>query len=169
MKVILFVIASFCLTVFAATPETETVTLKNAKGEVVGNATLTALSHGVKVDMTVHGMNPGEHAMHFHEKGVCTGPKFESAGGHFAPGHNQHGFDMKGGPHPGDMPNFFVAADGTAKVEVVNEAVTLGKGENSLRKSGGTALVVHEKADDYKSQPAGDAGGRAACGEIKTE
>jgi superoxide dismutase, Cu-Zn family len=78
-----------------------------------------------------------------------------------------HGFDATEGPHAGDMANFIVGADGTAKVEVINGSVTLGSGSNSLMKTGGTALVIHEKADDYKSQPAGNAGARVACGEIK--
>lgn len=143
------------------------VVLKNGKGEVVGNAMLSPLVKGVKIILDIHGLAPGEHAIHFHEKGVCTAPKFESAGGHFAPLKNKHGFDMEGGPHPGDMANFFAAADGTAKVELVNSSVSLASGPDSLVKSGGTALVIHEKADDYKSQPAGDAGGRFACGEIK--
>lgn len=142
------------------------VELKDAKGTAVGTATLTELKKGVKIDLDLHGLTPGEHALHFHDKGVCKGPKFESAGGHFSPTPSKHGFDMDGGPHAGDMPNLIAQADGSAKLELVNVNVTLDKGPNSLLKAGGTALVIHEKADDYKSQPAGDAGGRFACGEI---
>lgn len=145
----------------------QTVVLKSGKGEVVGNAIISPLAKGVKIILDLHGLSPGEHAIHFHERGICTASKFESAGGHFAPLKNKHGFDMEGGPHAGDMANFFAAADGTAKVELVNTSVSLGSGSESLMKSGGAAIVIHEKADDYKSQPAGDAGGRFACGEIK--
>jgi superoxide dismutase, Cu-Zn family len=137
--------------------ESKTITLKNGKGEAIGSATLTPLAKGVKMEVDVHGLTPGEHAIHFHEKGVCTGPKFESAGGHYSPQKKTHGFDTAGGPHAGDMANFFAAADGSAKVEIVATEVSMGSGSGSLLKPGGTALVIHEKADDYKSQPAGDA------------
>lgn len=151
----------------AAVPGSQNVVLKNGKGEVVGSAVISPLVKGVKIQMDVHGLPPGEHAVHFHEKGICQGPKFDSAGGHFAPEKSKHGFDMQGGPHAGNMPNFFVAQDGTAKVELINTKVSLGADPDSLLKPGGTALVIHEKADDYKTQPSGDAGGRFACGEIK--
>lgn len=151
--------------VMAATPKT--VDIKNAKGEAMGTATITPMVKGVKITAEFKGLTPGEHAIHFHEKGSCMGPKFDSAGGHFAPMKGKHGFDMEGGPHAGDMANFFAAADGSAKIEIVNTSVSLEKGANSLMKDGGTALVIHEKADDYKTQPSGDAGGRFACGEIK--
>jgi len=143
------------------------VSLKNAKGEEVGQATLTELANGVRIQLEVKNLSPGEHAFHFHEKGSCVAPKFDSAGGHFAPQKHKHGFDVSGGFHAGDMPNIVVSQDGTAKVELVNTKVRLGKGPNSLLKAGGTSLVIHAKADDYKSQPAGDAGDRLACGEVK--
>ena len=163
-------IAGFIFTLgvaHAAPTASQVVVLKNGKGEAVGNATLTPLAKGVKIILDLHGLTPGEHAVHFHEKGLCTAPKFESAGGHFAPLKSKHGFDIEGGPHAGDMANFFASADGTAKVELINSSVSLGAGADSLVKSGGAALMIHEKADDYKSQPAGEAGGRFACGEIK--
>ena len=119
------------------------------------------------MNVEISKLPPGEHAFHFHETGTCTAPKFESAGGHFAPGTKGHGFDAAEGYHAGDMANIIVGADGKVKVEFINANVTLDKGPNSLMKTGGTALVIHEKADDYKSQPAGNAGGRLACGEIK--
>lgn len=88
----------------------------------------------------------------------------ESAGGHFNPGSSEHGYDVANGPHAGDMPNQYVPADGTLRAEVFNHAVTLADGETGIR---GRALMVHAGADDYSSQPSGDAGDRLACAVIE--
>ncbi len=156
---------SFC--VHATMPKPINVILRDTEGKQAGTATLTPLINGVKILIDVKGLTPGEHAFHFHEKGICQGPKFESAGGHFSPAESKHGFDQVGGPHAGDMPNILVGNDGRARVEVINTSVTLGRGKSSLLQAGGTAIVIHEKHDDYKSQPAGNAGGRVVCGEIR--
>jgi Cu-Zn family superoxide dismutase len=167
MKLIGLLFGIACAGAWSAANAATTVEMKNAKGEAVGTAVLTPLAKGVKISLDVHGLPPGEHGFHVHENGSCVAPKFDSAGGHFAPVKHAHGFDNPKGMHAGDMANILVATDGTAKVEVINTAVTMGKGANSLLKKGGTALVIHEKADDYKSQPSGDAGSRLACGEVK--
>jgi Cu-Zn family superoxide dismutase len=138
------------------------------KGQTVGSATLTQTPHGVLISLDLKDIPPGEHAFHVHEKGVCNAAdKFMSAGGHYNPGKKQHGYMMAGGTHAGDMPNLVASPDGTLKTSVLNAQVTLGSGEGTLFGSDGTALVLHAKGDDYKSQPAGDAGGRIACGVIK--
>jgi superoxide dismutase, Cu-Zn family len=138
------------------------------KGKSVGSATLTQTPHGVLIALDLKGIPQGEHAFHVHEKGVCNAAdKFASAGGHYNPGKKQHGYMMAGGTHAGDMPNLFVGGDGALKTSVLNAHVTLGSGDSTLFGSDGTALVLHAKGDDYKSQPAGDAGGRIACGVIK--
>lgn len=159
MKSILF-IAPLVLA-WNAQAATQNIVLKNGKGETVGSASLTSLTKGVKVNVDLRGLTPGEHGIHFHEKASCVGPKFESAGGHLNPTKTKHGFDVEGGPHAGDMANLIAAADGTAKAELVDTHLSM------IDLKSGAALVVHEKADDYKSQPSGDAGGRWACGEIK--
>ena len=150
---------------FAATSPVS-IDMKNSKGESIGSMTLTEMTKGVKITLDIKGLTPGEHAFHFHENGKCEAPKFESAGSHFAPKKNPHGFMDAKGPHAGDMPNLIAGADGSVKQEIINTNVTLKPGAASLMKKGGTAAIIHEKADDYKTQPTGDAGGRAACGEI---
>jgi superoxide dismutase, Cu-Zn family len=99
--------------------------------------------------------------------GKCDLPDFKSAGGHFNPTGKQHGKDNPLGSHAGDMANFDVSSDGSAHFSIVNTAVTLGSGSNSLFHEGGTALVIHEKADDYKTDPTGNAGNRLACGVVE--
>jgi Cu-Zn family superoxide dismutase len=108
---------------------------------------------------------PGAHGFHIHTTGKCEPPKFESAGGHFNPDESKHGFLNPEGPHAGDMPNIHVPESGKLTVEVLNTLVTVG-GENALLDEDGAALVLHADPDDYKSDPAGHAGGRIACGVI---
>ncbi len=134
-------------------------------GKSIGSATLTATETGVLISARVEGLTEGQHGFHIHETGTCEpGEDFKTAGGHFAQG-KQHGFLVAGGPHPGDMPNVEVGADGVFSAEVFNTRVTLDG--DSLLKDGGTALMIHSGPDDYMSQPSGDAGDRVACGIIK--
>jgi Cu-Zn family superoxide dismutase len=142
------------------------VDLKDAKGNSVGMAMISpARGGGVSVELTLKGLPPGEHAVHLHSVAKCE-PPFKSAGTHFDPTNKKHGLQNPDGPHAGDMPNFTVAANGTARTTITNKNVTLGSEANSIYAGGGTALVIHEKADDMKTDPSGNAGEPIACGAI---
>jgi Cu-Zn family superoxide dismutase len=79
----------------------------------------------------------------------------------------QHGLMNAMGPHAGDIPNFMVSAKGEMKGTIVASGVTMGTDKDSVFSNGGTALVIHAKADDMKTDPAGNAGDRIACGVIE--
>lgn len=132
-----------------------------------GTATLTGTPNGVLIEIEVSGLPAGEWlAFHVHETGSCDHETdHESAGGHFNPADAPHGYLAEGGPHAGDMPNQYVGEDGTLRAQVFNHMVTLGDGGDA--DIAGRALMIHGGADDYETQPTGDAGDRYACAVIE--
>ena len=129
--------------------------LKNAAGERVGEASLQDTAEGVKVSATFIDLPPGQHAFHVHAVGRCE-PPFDSAGGHFNPTGRQHGRDNPQGPHAGDMPNIELSDRTAPSIEIVLKDTTLDRGPNRLLDADGASLVVHERADDYVTDPAGN-------------
>jgi Cu-Zn family superoxide dismutase len=146
--------------------KTVDATLRDSEGRTVGTARLTQTPHGVLIRAEFSNLPPGTHAFHIHETGKCE-PPFQSAGGHFNPDGRQHGFRSAGGYHAGDLPNLEVPDSGTYTVEHLVTRATLGAATDFTLVGGdGSALVVHRGADDYHTDPAGDAGERIACGVV---
>jgi Cu-Zn family superoxide dismutase len=141
--------------------------IMDAQGSKVGTARITAGADGVSVLVNVEKLSPGTHGIHIHNIGKCEGPAFTTAGGHFNPDMKKHGKDNPDGPHAGDLLNLEVGADGAGKATLHAMGVTLGDGPNSLFHDGGTAIVIHATADDYKTDPSGNSGARIACGVIE--
>lgn len=131
-------------------------------GNSIGNAVLFDEPAGVRIRTTVTELQPGEHGFHIHAVGRCE-PPFDSAGGHFNPHGRKHGALNAEGRHAGDLPNLTARAGAEANFETVAEGVTLA----SLFDADGSALVIHAGADDYKTDPAGNAGARIACAVIR--
>ena len=165
---ILTTIALACLVgAVSVSAQMKHVDLKDTKGNNVGMAMISpAKGGGVSIELTLKGLPPGEHALHLHEAAKCEPPSYKSAGAHFNPMKKQHGLSNPNGPHAGDMPNFTVAANGTVTTTITNKNLTMGSEANSIFAGGGTALVIHEKADDGKTEPSGNAGNPIACGAI---
>jgi Cu-Zn family superoxide dismutase len=155
-------------TVAAAKDKTKPVivSLQNGQGKAVGTATLSQTAGGVSIKLNVHDLTPGDHGMHVHQTAKCEGPDFKSAGGHFNPDGKHHGLQSPEGPHAGDIPSITVDVKGKSKATVVAPNVTLTDGPHSVFTGGGTALVIHAKPDDGKTDPTGNSGDRVACGTI---
>jgi len=136
-------------------------------GTVVMRQTASGMVH---VTIDAQGVPPGTHAFHIHETGRCEADiGYQSAGGHLA-GDKEHGIDSTEGPHPGDFPNVFVSDEGVLHAEFFTRRISLDRfGDESLLDADGSSVILHENADDYGSQPSGDAGDRIACGIVKPQ
>jgi Cu-Zn family superoxide dismutase len=156
----------FCLGLILAIPTAQAADsakadLRTADGKAIGSATLADTPKGVLITLDLKGAPEGVHAFHVHEVGKCE-PPFKSAGAHFNPDHKKHGFVAEG-PHAGDMPNLHIPASGDLEQEVLNPNLSLA----AMLDADGAAVILHAKADDYKSDPAGNAGDRVACGVVE--
>ncbi|KRS12255.1 superoxide dismutase [Roseovarius atlanticus] len=134
--------------------------VEGSEDAITGTVRITPTASGVmRVSVDLEGVPAGPHGIHIHETGDCSASDFKSAGGHVA-GDAKHGVSVEGGPHPGDLPNAEVGSDEKLVVTHFNERLTA----DHLTDDDGAAFIVHSGADDYESQPAGDAGARIACG-----
>ncbi|WP_277423944.1 superoxide dismutase family protein [Bacillus sp. FJAT-42376] len=141
--------------------------LFNQDGDSLGTVKLSEQPEGVKFDIVLEGLQPGEHGVHIHQNPDCEGPDFVTAGDHYNPDNKKHGLLNPEGAHLGDLPNIITDSDGKTQAEIMGPKLTLKKGsKNSLLFKGGTSLVITETKDDGMSQPAGESGARIACGKI---
>jgi Cu-Zn family superoxide dismutase len=143
-----------------------TADLVNVRGERVGTAVLTEAGGTVRLRVEATGLAPGPHGIHIHAVGRCEPPGFTSAGGHFNPLGRKHGLEAADGAHAGDLPNLVADAAGRAHYEATTRLVSIGGGLLSLFDADGSAVVIHERADDQRTDPTGDSGGRVACGVV---
>ncbi len=134
--------------------------LRMADGTEVGRAVATEAGGGIRVSVDASKLTPGAHGVHVHTTGRCDGPDFTTAGGHWNPTSRQHGSENPAGPHAGDMPNMTVAANGRGSLTFTLPSGTMA----GLMDADGSAFVVHAGPDDYRTDPAGNSGGRIACG-----
>jgi superoxide dismutase, Cu-Zn family len=171
----LIVIVTFIgVAVAAPKPKPVTVEMKDGAGKSVGTVKIQQQGSGVEFKLNLKGVPAGEHAFHVHHNAACEADPakpddaFKSAGPHFNPTAKKHGLQNPDGPHAGDMPNFTAKANGTYSGKIADPNVTLEpNAANSLYANGGTSIMVHAKPDDMKTDPAGNAGARIACGVIK--
>jgi Cu-Zn family superoxide dismutase len=142
------------------------VEMFNQSGDSLGTIKVSEQSAGVKLEVLLEGLPPGEHGLHIHETGKCDAPDFKSAGDHFNPDDKQHGLLHPEGAHAGDLPNI-ISEDGRVDAELMAPQLTLKSDQkNTLLGQEGTAIVITEAKDDGMTQPAGESGQRIACGEI---
>ena len=138
--------------------------LLDASGQPMGRATAMQAGGDIRVRVEGTGLPPGSHGVHVHTVGQCTAPAFDSAGGHWNPTSKKHGRDNPDGMHKGDLPNLVVGTDGNGTLEFTVQGAMVRGGPTAMFDSDGASFVIHATADDYRTDPSGNSGGRIACG-----
>lgn len=138
--------------------------LRSPSGAVMARATATQVGDSIRVRVEAVGMPPGTYGAHVHTTGRCDPPDFASAGPHWNPTGQQHGKNNPRGMHKGDLPNLMVGTDGRGSFEFTIPRASISGGAMRMLDADGAALVVHQSADDYRTDPSGNSGGRIACG-----
>ncbi|MCH7629034.1 MULTISPECIES: superoxide dismutase family protein [Novosphingobium] len=152
-----------CATTAATNHELARASIADASGRAIGSALISDRAGIVTLTVQVTGLKPGPHGIHLHAVGQCVAPTFASAGGHLNPGMHQHGVQNPAGSHLGDLPNIAVAADGAGAATIMLPGQWAELSPH-IFDTDGTAVVIHAGPDDYRSDPAGNSGGRIACG-----
>jgi superoxide dismutase, Cu-Zn family len=147
--------------------EVVTADLTRADGSWAGVATISKRSNGTFLSLSGEAAAAGTFGMHIHAVGQCQGPDFSTAGPHWNPAMKQHGRDNPMGAHRGDLPNVVTGADGKFMLEQQLDDFAL-EGADGLLDADGAALIIHEKADDYRTDPTGNSGKRIICGVFKS-
>jgi Cu-Zn family superoxide dismutase len=143
------------------------VDIVNSEGVQIGKATLTEAAQEVRIQLIAEKLEPGKKVIHIHETGKCEKPDFKTAGAHYNPYRKEHGFHNRKGNHAEDLPNIEIWKEGKGTMTFTISYITLQKGEkNSLLDEDGSAIIIHEKEDDYKTDSVGNVGNRIACGAI---
>ena len=147
------------------------VKLTGSQGQPAGTVTFRQVKQGVKMTVKLENVPFGEHAVHIHQNAVCDAPDFHAAGGHFNPMGKHHGFQNPEGHHAGDLPgNVSVGENHRGEASFVLKDVSMDPNlPDSIFANGGTSVVVHEHADDQKTDPSGNSGNRMACGVVKED
>lgn len=161
-----FVLVSGCQTLSASQQGAQAHAMVEAKSgsTVAGHVDFRDVSDGVLITAKITGLKPNaEHGFHVHEKGDCAAADATSAGGHFNPDNAAHGHYQQDKRHAGDLPNLVADSKGEATTSFKVSPLRLIDGKYQIVNR---AIVIHANADDYQSQPAGNAGGRIGCGAI---
>lgn len=141
-----------------------TANLRTAAGRDNATASATQVGDSIRIRIEALGMPRGTYGAHIHAVGRCDAPDFASAGPHWNPTGQQHGKNNPSGMHKGDLPNLLVGTDGRGALEINLPASQLSGGSMPLLDADGAAIVIHERADDYRTDPSGNSGARIACG-----
>jgi Cu-Zn family superoxide dismutase len=173
MKKIFFSIAIIIAVIIGCKTNSKSSDSKNlnlvfeskSNSKVTGIATFTEKNGKVTFVAKISGLQPGIHAIHIHEKSDCSAADGSSAGGHWNPTFKKHGKWGVEEYHKGDIGNFTADEKGNGTITLTTDEWSIG-GEDATKDILGKGLIVHQGADDFVSQPAGNAGARVACSAI---